>query len=637
MVDLGNPFSVPYRDLIDSLEKSIREGVEQPVQDRLIFQSGVRTYPLRHGAYRIVRVSGLDRNLGFLVYSPGVHFQHRQGSNILTWLDDNFGPNNGGRLDVEYTYLEQPAGLTDFNPGSVIGMLVRAVARELKLVYEQMDQVYRRAFIDYAENEALDAVVALLGLQRNDALPAKGLVTFFRRTVGTQRFVIPPGTQVADEFGHSFATTAQGIIDKDPMDEFLRHENGVLKVTNQIGTLVGVWPGSEDPATATPLGTKDASSNPPDPLFGESGRIIELVNTPYPTGELRVRYVAKSVTVPVQAVQPGPESNVNARTITLMPTPPTGIEGVFNEEPISGGTLPESDTQLRERAKFHLERLGNATRNAIKFAVLEVNGVEGVEVLDHTVDSSIPLGQIQVSHFGGDAEEIRNVVEQTRAAGVLAELLEISEVLIAGRFYVIPDKVVPATAVESFREAVFKAIRALEIGQSLSMRRLSAMVYDFTGLAEIAEVQDAGGNLFDDPLLVTRTELIRPDETNLNVILLSALAVSGPVRRVGNTNEIDLQILTASGPAVLQNFSLDLVVSVKARLSTAPTQPRTFIGTVQPLPRITFSGGSNLATLILQDTATNFDPAVHAPDLEVTIGAAVYPGIQTVNAIIDLA
>ncbi len=637
MVDLGNPFSVPYRDLIDSLEKSIREGVEQPVQDRLIFQSGVRTYPLRHGAYRIVRVSGLDRNLGFLVYSPGVHFQHRQGSNILTWLDDNFGPNNGGRLDVEYTYLEQPAGLTDFNPGSVIGMLVRAVARELKLVYEQMDQVYRRAFIDYAENEALDAVVALLGLQRNDALPAKGLVTFFRRTVGTQRFVIPPGTQVADEFGHSFATTAQGIIDKDPMDEFLRHENGVLKVTNQIGTLVGVWPGSEDPATATPLATKDASSNPPDPLFGESGRIIELVNTPYPTGELRVRYVAKSVTVPVQAVQPGPESNVNARTITLMPTPPTGIEGVFNEEPISGGTLPESDTQLRERAKFHLERLGNATRNAIKFAVLEVNGVEGVEVLDHTVDSSIPLGQIQVSHFGGDAEEIRNVVEQTRAAGVLAELLEISEVLIAGRFYVIPDKVVPATAVESFREAVFKAIRALEIGQSLSMRRLSAMVYDFTGLAEIAEVQDAGGNLFDDPLLVTRTELIRPDETNLNVILLSALAVGGPVRRVGNTNEIDLQILTASGPAVLQNFSLDLVVSVKARLSTAPTQPRTFIGTVQPLPRITFSGGSNLATLILQDTATNFDPAVHAPDLEVTIGAAVYPGIQTVNAIIDLA
>jgi uncharacterized phage protein gp47/JayE len=602
MAELGHPFSVPYQDLIASLERSIREGVEQPVQDRLIFQTGVRTYPLRRNAYRVTRVSGLDRNLGFLVYTAGVHYQHRQGSNVLTWLDANAGPNNGGRLDVEYTYLEQPAGLTDFNPGSVIGMLVRAVARELKLVYEQMDQVYRRAFIDYAEQEALDAVVALLGLRRNDPLPAEGFVTFFRRTVGTQRFSIPPGTEVADEFGHSFVTTAQGVIDNAPLDEFARHAGGVITVANQIGTLLGVWLRNDDPATTPPLATADASPSPPDPLFGESGREIVLVDMPFPVGELRVRYVAKSVTVPIQAAEPGPDSNVNARTITIMPTPPSGIEGVFNEEPTSGGTLPESDTQLRERAKFHLERLGNATRNAIKFAVLEVDGVEGVEVLDHTVDSAIPLGQIQVSYFG-----------------------------------VIPDETVPVTAVESFREAIFEAIRALEIGQSLSIRRLSAMVYDFAGLAEIAEVQDAGGNLFADPLLVARTELIRPDETNLNVQLLTILAVTGPVRRVGSTNEIDLQLLTSSGPVAFQNFSLDLIVSVRARLSTAPTQPRTFIGTIQPLPRITFSGGSNLATLVINDVDTNFDAGIHAPDLEVTIGAGVYPGIQTVNAIIDLS
>jgi hypothetical protein len=180
-------------------------------------------------------------------------------------------------------------------------------------------------------------------------------------------------------------------------------------------------------------------------------------------------------------------------------------------------------------------------------------------------------------------------------------------------------------------------MRALEIGQSLSIRRLAAMVYDFAGLAEIAEVQDASGNLFADPLLVTRTELIRPDETNLHVRLIASLAVTGAVRRVGGTNEIDLQLLTSSGPVAFQNFSLDLIVSVRARLSTAPTQPRTFIGTIQPLPRITFSGGSNSATLVIHDADTNFDAGIHAPDLEVTIGAAIYPGIQTVNAIIDLS
>jgi hypothetical protein len=149
-------------------------------------------------------------------------------------------------------------------------------------------------------------------------------------------------------------------------------------------------------------------------------------------------------------------------------------------------------------------------------------------------------------------------------------------------------------------------------------------------------VQDAGGNLFADPLLVTRTELIRPDETNLTVQLIVGLAVTGAVRRVGSTNEIDLQLLAGSGPVAFQGFSLDLTVSVRARLSTAPTQPRTFIGTIQPLPRITFSGESDLATLVIQDGDTHFDAGIHAPDLEVTIGAAIYPGIRTVNAIIDL-
>ena len=75
-----------------------------------------------------------------------------------------------------------------------------------------------------------------------------------------------------------------------------------------------------------------------------------------------------------------------------MPTPPNGVEGVINKEPVAGGTPDETDDQLRQRAKFHLERLGNATLNALKFAVLEIDGVEGVSVADHSVDSAIPLG-----------------------------------------------------------------------------------------------------------------------------------------------------------------------------------------------------------------------------------------------------
>ena len=156
MVELGNPFSQPYQDLIASLEQSLREGVEQPVTERIIFQSSVTSYDLRYPAVTILRVSGLVGGRNFTIFQPDVHF--RLANNRIVWLHATEKPLDGGRLEVEYTYRERPAGLTDFNPGSVVGTLVRAVARELKLLYEQMDQAYRRAFIDEASGAGLDNV-----------------------------------------------------------------------------------------------------------------------------------------------------------------------------------------------------------------------------------------------------------------------------------------------------------------------------------------------------------------------------------------------------------------------------------------------------------------------------------------------
>ena len=78
-----------------------------------------------------------------------------------------------------------------------------------------------------------------------------------------------------------------------------------------------------------------------------------------------------SVTVPVVAVEAGPEGNVSSGAVVIMPTPPSGVSGVMNEVPITGGPSSETDDQLRERVKHALERSGNATLNAIKFAVLK--------------------------------------------------------------------------------------------------------------------------------------------------------------------------------------------------------------------------------------------------------------------------
>ncbi len=660
MAELGNPFSQPYQSLIAALEQSIRAGVEQPVTERLIFQSSVAAYDLRYPAVRILRVSGLVGGKNFVVFRPGVHY--RLSNDRLIWLHDTEKPAEGGRLEVEYTYRERPAGLTDFNPGSVVGTLVRAVARELKLLYEQMDEAYRRAFIDEADGAGLDNVVALLGVTRNPAIKAAGEVTFFVKAATTRNVPVRAGTRVEDAGQRAFVTTQAGQIEP-VMTETSRLLDGVVTVRNQIGSkkgapqLEGIWPkqANSDQLSGDPLVTAATAGL----QLGDDKRSLlfqavapELRTQLAKAGALLVRYQSVSVTVPVQAVEAGPEGNVNSGAVVIMPTPPPGVDGVINETPITGGQSPESDDQLRDRAKHALERKGNATLNAIKFAVLDVDGVEGVEVVDNSVDSSIPLGEVRVRYSGGDDGAVQVVVEQTRAAGILARLEKINEVLISGIIYVLADTLSGAAenAGATLRDRIVEAIQTSTIGQPLSLRRLSALAYQISGLAEVAAVQlryrkadlSKPGEVLtgdvEDPFLPAQTELVRPDAANLEVDVLTKLAA---VRRDGSKTDVDVSLLDARGRAAeFKDFALDLSVTLRARLANAPDQPPEVVGRFTRTASFV-AGAQSTLTITPADAPQLRTSGADAHDvnepIQVTVAVAAFPGLQAAGATVDFS
>jgi uncharacterized phage protein gp47/JayE len=570
MIDPGHPFVKQYKDLIVALEESIRNGVEQPDRFRETFKSSVTTYPLPRIAVDITQVSGTV-NKAFTIFRKNVDY--RLSNNRLIWLDPanpTSHPDDGTKFDVEFTYRLRPAGLTDFNEGSVIGTLVRAVAREMTLIYDQMDEAYRRAFIDQATGIALDNVVALLGIERNPATKATGQITFSRKKPADKDILIKEGTRVADEGGKTFVTIEEATI-----------------------------------------------------LVAES-----------------------SVIVSIEAVEAGPSGNVNAETIAIMPTPPRGVDGVVNEQPTAGGEEAELDDQLRERAKHALETAGKATPNALKFALLDVNGVDGVQVVDHQQDSSIPLGQVKVLFSGLDTEEVRDnvqqAIERTRAAGVLVDAKMVTTVLISGKFYVIPAPMVPATALATFKSKVVDAISALTIGEALSVRRLNALVYEVNGLAEVAEAQleNPAGEI-TDPYLVGRTELLRPDAAKLEVILLASLkATATDATAKGLPHDIDIQLTdTGSNAITFKSFSLDLNLTLKAKSVTAPDQPPERIGGVQR--KIDFVNQSTFRMTIVKDYITIPDALLADFDLSqvnVLISAAAFPGLKAVEDLtVDLS
>ncbi|MFI9379625.1 baseplate J/gp47 family protein [Kutzneria sp. NPDC052558] len=612
-IDPGHPFTISFPDLVDALQERVRDGVEQPAATGFVVSANATSYELPAQTAAVTQVAG-TRHGAYGVFTAGVDYQLR--GNRLVWTDAANPPDPGSRLDVDYTYRDAPAGLTDFNTGSVISTLLRAVAHEMSAMYAQMDQAYRRGFIDEATGVALDNVVALLGVQRKAALPAKGVITFYRKRITDARVSIPAGARVADRAGRTFATTAAAGIDTTLDELAIPGPDHTLRVANRIGQLTGVWPRDADPATTPPL---PAST-------GTNPRTV----TVQATGELRVRYRPLSVDVAVQAITPGPDGNAAPDTVVVMPTPPSGVDGVTNEAAFTGGERAESDDQLRERAKHALERAGNATLDAIRFAVLGVSGVTGVTVTDHSGDESIPLGQVWVRWAGDDepavAQQVLQTVDRTRAAGVVARVERIGEVTLAGAWYVLPSAADGATAgAAQLLKAFTDALAALPIGEPLSLRRLAALAYGRPGLEEVAETAlaftrpDATTGPVTDPFLVGPTEVIRPTVGRLAVVVIDRLAVTaaGAV--------ITVTLLDQTGQAVpLSSFGFDLMVTVKAPLKATTTATPVLVGR-HAVP-LAFTAAHS-ASFTLKPADFGYNTTTYDPHLTVELALAAFPGV----------
>ncbi|MBW4528276.1 MAG: baseplate J/gp47 family protein [Phormidium tanganyikae FI6-MK23] len=107
------------------------------------------------------------------------------------------------KFDQVYAEMEQQTrdqlpGMADFQVGSVMRTMYESFAYEIALLYEQMHQVYKAAYIDHAEGVHLDMLVAILGIKRNLPDYAEGEVTF-KRDPGKEDIVIPAGTLVTTE------------------------------------------------------------------------------------------------------------------------------------------------------------------------------------------------------------------------------------------------------------------------------------------------------------------------------------------------------------------------------------------------------------------------------------------------------
>ncbi len=232
---------------------------------------------------------------------------------------------------------------------ATIRLFYAPIAVQFAEAQDDIGLVLQSAQIEYAQNEQLDLLTALIGVKRDPATTASGSVTFSRSDSASKDYTIPSGTTVQTD--------------------------------------------SNDPTKYTTTETAILSEG------------------------------STSVSVPIEAATDGVNGNAGANTVTILPSPPAGVESVTNPSEIVGGTDEETDESLRSRAKEELATGSRASAQALIYGAKAIDGVKSVSIFindtntDNTGSGGLPDHSFELVVFGGDQQEIGQMILDTKAAG----------------------------------------------------------------------------------------------------------------------------------------------------------------------------------------------------------------------------
>lgn len=114
---------------------------------------------------------------------------------------------------------------------------------------------------------------------------------------------------------------------------------------------------------------------------------------------------------------------VSLNTLTVITTPVLGVVSVNNPTaPTQQGADQETDAALRLRRQASVGKPAQNAISGMKGAILELDGVSDVEVLENITDvedaDGIPAHGIWVIAKGGDSAEIAEIIDLYRMAGI---------------------------------------------------------------------------------------------------------------------------------------------------------------------------------------------------------------------------
>ena len=405
----------------------------------------------------------------------------------------------------------------DETPDSLVGQTVAVFAERVAALWELAEAAYLAAYPVTAEGAALDLAASYSGVRRVQASASTAAAVFY----GRQGTVVPvgsavDGTALADGAIRPprFRLDDDVVISRDTVADL------VLTVSDAAGPQV--YSITVDGARVEAVRLGDTSE--------ELARVLAVLLTgmrleaTFEGREVRLRsetplsvvwspnLILKTLGSPgtLVAEEEGPVSAA-AGTLTGVPEPVTGWEGVSNRLAASPGTLRETDVDLRRRYDFGVYRLGAATLPSLRANLLQdIEGVTSVAVYENVTgvqdSEGRPAHSFEAVVEGGEAQDVADKLFLLKPAGIQAfgntsrttrddtgfphemrfSRPEPVRIWLRATLSTTTEETVPGDVAARAAAAMAVAGNALQVGQDVLLQRISAAVFAATsGVARV--------------------------------------------------------------------------------------------------------------------------------------------------------
>lgn len=286
----------------------------------------------------------------------------------------------------------------DINPQSNFGQLIGILAEREADLWALGQAVWSAFTPDGATGVSLDELCGITGTIREPATPSTVTIT----ATGTNATVLPVGRVVSvASIGTRFVTLAEGTLASltawAPSTAYTVGARRSNASRSYVCTVGGTSAGSGGPTT-----TASAITD----------------------GTVTWRYMGEgtaAVDIACESEDTGPKTATSG-TLTVIETPVSGWSSVINLLDATLGTNLETDAALRLRREAELRATGNASLEAIRADVLQVEDVISCTVFENPDDATdgdgLPPHSIEVLARGGTDAAVAAAIFGTVAAGI---------------------------------------------------------------------------------------------------------------------------------------------------------------------------------------------------------------------------